>query len=231
MKKKKPFVFMNCAMTLDGKISTSERRQVRISSDEDLKRVDRLRAESDAILVGMNTVVTDDPKLTVKSDSLRNGRLKKGLPENPIKIAVGNVNRLKLDSDFLNYGNRKLIFTTEKSNPGKVERLGKKADIHILGKEKVNLREMLRILSENGVKKLMIEGGGTVNFEFLKGKLVDEIYVAVAPKIFGGANAPTLADGKGFTEDDALDLKLLEVENLNDLLVLKYEVRNSRKYI
>ncbi len=231
MKIKKPFVFINCAMSLDGKISTIERKQVKISSDEDLKRVDRLRAESDAILVGMNTIVTDDPKLIIKSERLRKERIKKGLPGNPIKVGIGNVNGMKLNSDFLNYGDTKLIFTTENSDPRKREELEKKADIRILGKNRVDLNKMLRILSDLGVKKLMIEGGGTVNFEFLKEGLVDELYVAVAPRIFGGITAPTLVDGRGFNADKAVDLKLLGAENLHDLLVLKYEVKNSRKYI
>jgi len=231
MKIKKPFVFINCAMSLDGKISTIERKQVRISSDEDLRRVDELRAESDAILVGMNTIAIDDPKLTIKSERLKRERLKRGLPENPIKIAIGNVNRMKLNSDFLNYGNNKLIFTTENSDPGKIGKLRKKADVCILGKNRVDLNKMLRILADMGVKKLMIEGGATVNFEFLKEGLVDKIYVAVAPRIFGGINAPTLVDGEGFNVDKAVDLKLFGVENLHDSLVLKYEVKNSKKYI
>jgi len=230
MKVRKPFVFINCAMSLDGKISTIERKQVRISSDEDLRRVDELRAESDAILVGMNTIVIDDPKLTIKSERLRRERLKRGLPENPIKIGIGNVNGMKLNSDFLNYG-KIIVFTTENSDPEKIERLRKKADVHVLGKDRVNLNKMLRILAEMGVKKLMIEGGGTVNFELLKEGLVDEIYVTVAPRIFGGINAPTLVDGEGFKLNEAIDLKLLGTENLHDLLVLRYEIKDSKKYI
>lgn len=230
MKIRKPFVFINCAMSLDGKISTIERKQVRISSDEDLRRVDELRAESDAILVGMNTITIDDPKLIIKSERLRRERLKRGLPENPIKIGIGNVNGMKLNSDFLNYG-KVIVFTTENSDPEKIERLRKKADVHVLGKDRVDLNKMLRILAEMGVKKLMIEGGGTVNFEFLKEGMVDEIYVAVAPRIFGGINAPTLVDGEGFKLNEAIDLKLLGTENLHDLLVLRYEIKDSKKYI
>lgn len=231
MKTRKPFVFINCAMSLDGKISTLERRQVKISSDLDLARVDRLRAESDAILVGMNTVVSDDPKLTVKSEKLRRERLGKNLPENPIKICVGGLDRIRLKSDFLDYGDVKMVFTTEDSNPEKIERLREKAEVYILGRDRVDLDRMLKILAERGVDKLMVEGGGTVNFQFLREGLVDEILVAVAPKIFGGVNAPTLVDGSGFSVDEAVDLKLLEVENLQGLLVLRYAVENSKKYI
>jgi 2,5-diamino-6-(ribosylamino)-4(3H)-pyrimidinone 5'-phosphate reductase len=111
----KPFIFINSAMSLDGKLSTIERRQVKISNDLDLKRMDKLRAESDAVMVGSNTVAIDDPKLTVKSEDLRNQRIKKGMPENPAKVMVGSIKNVKLDGYFLNYGNAaKIIFTTEK---------------------------------------------------------------------------------------------------------------------
>ena len=101
----KPFIFINCAMSLDGKISTTERKQVRISNDADMERVDELRASADAVLVGMNTAVGDDPKLTVKSEKLRKERVKKGLPENPMKVAMGRTDELNLDSDFMGHGN------------------------------------------------------------------------------------------------------------------------------
>jgi len=222
---KKPFVFINAAMSIDGKISTVERIQIKISNELDRERVDKLRAESDAILVGMNTVVGDDPKLTVKSEKLRKERLKKGLPENPIKIAVGNLNRMKLSSDFLDYGNaEKIIFTTEKSDKRKAGKLRKKSEVYVLGETKVNLHRMMEILHEKGIRKLMVEGGGTINFELLRERLVDEIYVAIAPKIFGGKTAPTLADGDGFRADKILNLEFLGLEKLEDVVVLRYTI-------
>lgn len=222
---KKPFVFINCAVSADGKISTIERRQIKISNDLDKERVDKLRAGSDAILVGMNTVVRDDPKLTVKSEKLRKERIGKGLSENPIKVAVGNLNRMKLNSDFLDYGNsEKIIFTTKKSKRDKIEKLRKKAEVYVLGESKVNLHRMIEILYDKGVRKLMVEGGGTINFELLKEGLIDEIYIAVAPKIFGGKNAPTLADGKGFGADEILNLEFLGLEKLEDVVVLRYRI-------
>ena len=212
-------------MSLDGKISTSEKRQVKISNEKDMERVDRLRAESDAILVGSNTVAIDDPKLTVKSERLRKERVKKGLPENPLKVMVGSIKEIKFDSDFLDYGNaEKIIFTTEKEDSEKILRLMEKARVFVLGKKRVDLKKMVSILSDLGVKRIMVEGGGTLNFEMLKEGLVDEIYVAIAPKIFGGRNVPTLADGEGFKEGEIVDLELIDIEKLDEVIVLRYRI-------
>lgn len=221
---KKPFIFINSAMSLDGKISTSGKRQVRISNEMDMKRVDRLRAESDAILVGSNTVAIDNPKLTVKSERLRKERVGKGLPENPIKVMIGSIKEIKFDSDFLDYGNaEKIIFTTERGDSGKIRRLMEKAKVFVLGKERVDLKKMVGILSDLGVRRIMVEGGGTLNFEMLKEGLVDEIYVAVASKIFGGRNAPTLVDGEGFNLDKIVNLELIDMEKLEEVIVLRYK--------
>lgn len=210
-------------MSLDGKISTSGKGQVKISNEMDMERVDRLRAESDAILVGSNTVAMDDPKLTVKSERLRKERIRKGLPENPIKVMIGSIKEIKFDSDFLGYGNaEKIIFTTEKEDSGKIRRLMEKAKVFVLGKERVDLKKMVGILSDLGVRRIMVEGGGTLNFEMLKEGLVDEIYVAVASKIFGGRNAPTLVDGEGFNFDEITDLELINIEKLGEVIVLRY---------
>ena len=227
----KPFVFVNCAMSVDGKLSTKERKQVKISGPEDLARVDSLRAGSDAVLVGMTTAASDDPKLDVKSAGLRAERKKKGLSENPMKVAVGDVGRLKMDSDFLDRGGKVVIFTTEGSDPKKIEFLRKKAEVHVLKGDHVDLLEVMRILSSLGVRRLMIEGGGTTIFEFLKEKLVDEVYVAVGPRIFGGADAPTMADGQGFSADESVRLTLLSMEKVGETVVLKYRVEDARKYI
>jgi len=221
----KPFIFINSAMSLDGKLSTIERRQVRISNPEDLGRVDRLRASVDAVMVGSNTVAIDDPKLTVKSEDLRRERLTKGLPENPAKVMVGSIKGIKLDGDFLNYGNaEKIIFTTEKEEKKKIEALRKKARVYVMGKQRTNIHEMIGILAGLGIKRIMVEGGGTLNYEMLEAGLVDEIYVAVGPMIFGGKDAPTLADGEGLPYDKRINLEPVGIEKLGDVFVLKYIV-------
>lgn len=219
----KPFVFINAAMSVDGKISTVERRQVRISNDADLRRVDGLRAGVDAVLVGMTTVVGDDPKLTVKSEKLRKERIRQGKPKNPMKVTVGKIDNMKIDSDFLDYGDAEVvIFTTERSDPQKIDELKEKARIFIAGKKRVDLRYVMRTLREMGVERVMVEGGGMMNYELIKERLVDEIYVAIAPKIFGGDSAPTLVDGGGFREDGAVGLEFTDIEKLGDVVILRY---------
>lgn len=225
---KKPFIFINSAMSLDGKLSTIERKQVKISNKEDFERVDRLRAESDAVMVGSNTAVGDDPKLVVKSEILRKERLAKGLSENPVKIMVGSIKNLKTESDFLDYGKaEKIIFTTEKDNIEKIAALKKKAKVFVVPKTKDNIYQMAEILYDLGIKRLMVEGGGTLNYEMLEAGLVDEIYVAVGPKIFGGENAPTLADGEGLPYEKSLNLQLIDMQKLGDVVVLRYKIKKK----
>ncbi len=222
---KKPFIFINSAMSLDGKLSTCERKQVKISNTEDFERVDRLRAGADAIMVGSNTVAIDDPKLVVKSGELRKQRTAKGLPENPAKIMVGSIKRIRMDGDFLNYANsEKIIFTTEKEDKTKIAALRKNAKVYVLGKEKTNINEMIDVLAGLGFKRIMVEGGGTLNYEMLESGLVDEIYVAIGPKIFGGKDAPTLADGEGLPYEKAIKLEPIGMEKLGDVYVLKYKI-------
>ena len=221
----KLFVYINSAMSLDGKLSTYERKQVRISNKEDFERVDALRAGADAVMVGSNTVAIDDPKLTVKSEELRKQRLIKGLPENPAKVMVGSIKGIRPEGDFLNYGKaEKIIFTTEKEDKKKIEELKKKAKVYVLGKEKTNICEMMDILAGMGFKRIMVEGGGTLNYEMLEAGLVDEIYVAIGPKIFGGKDAPTLADGKGLPYEKAINLEPIGIQTLGDVYVLKYRI-------
>jgi 2,5-diamino-6-(ribosylamino)-4(3H)-pyrimidinone 5'-phosphate reductase len=222
---KRPFIYINSAVSLDGKLSTFERMQVRISNELDMQRVDRLRAEADAVMIGSNTVAIDDPKLTVKSEGLRRGRLEKGLPENPLKVMVGSVRDIKVESDFLDYGNaEKIVFTTEKEEGERIGALRKKARVYVLGKERAKIYEVVDILAGLGVKRIMVEGGGTLNFEMLEAGLVDEIYVAVGPMVFGGRDAPTLVDGAGFPYGKAARLELINLENLGGIIVLRYRV-------
>jgi len=223
----RPYTFINVAMTADGKIDTFERKGASISSARDKQRVDELRAEAEGILVGGRTLLEEDPKLTVKSESLRAERVRRGLSPNPAKIGVATVAALDPGSEFLTAGPaRVVIFTTNRTSGEQVAGLrARGVEVYIHDREQIDLIVMMRTIKRMGIDRLMVEGGGTMNFELIRLGLVDEISAYVAPMLFGGANAPTLADGLGLPRDAAVSLQLKNVEQLEDGgVVLRYIV-------
>ncbi len=224
----RPFTFINVAMTADGKIDTVERTGSAISSKRDKERVDELRASVDGILVGGKTLLEEQPKLTVKSEALREGRIQRGLSPNPIKVGAATVADIPLESDFIEAGPaRKVIFTTNRTSKEKLEALrAHEVEVFVHDAPRVDLISMMQTLKKIGVDHLMVEGGGTLNFELLRLGLVDELMMYVAPMIFGGANAPTPADGLGLPRDAAIELKLMDVETWEDGgVLLRYKIQ------
>ena len=237
MSDRRPFVFINVAMTVDGKIDTAARQGASISTASDLERVDRLRATSDAVMVGGHTLLQEDPKLTVKSAQLRSERLKRGLPENPMKVGLVSKiedpergDSIRTGGRFLNFGPaRVVVFTSEQTEETQLQRLRERgAEVFVLGQRRVDLARALAQLRALGVERLMVEGGGTLNAELLRAGLVDEIYLFIAPLVFGGAAAPTLADGPGLAREEAVQLRVLDVQRLGeDGLVIRYAVKGK----
>jgi 2,5-diamino-6-(ribosylamino)-4(3H)-pyrimidinone 5'-phosphate reductase len=229
----RPFVFINVAMTADGKIDTFQRQGAAISSSQDKDRVDKLRAESDAIMVGGRTLLDEDPKLTVKSEALRAERSGKGLAPNPMKVGVITKAGLKAHSKFLHEGGSQVvIFTTPQTSKEQLAFLhGQGAKVYVHQQERVDLISALATLQELGVKRLMVEGGATLNFELLRLGLVDEVSAYVAPMIFGGEKAPGVVAGSGVERSAAIPLKLIHVEQHPDGgIILKYQLERYHEY-
>ncbi|HVN16950.1 MAG TPA: 2,5-diamino-6-(ribosylamino)-4(3H)-pyrimidinone 5'-phosphate reductase [Anaerolineales bacterium] len=218
----RPHVFINVAMTADGKLDTFERKGSTISSRRDKERVDRLRAEADAVMVGGHTLLGDDPKLTVKSESLRMERVARGLSSNPMKVGIVSRADLRADSNFLTVGSARIvIFTTSQTSNDQLKLLQNYGvEVFMLGDSRVDLKQALGKLYTLGVRRLMVEGGGTLNFELLNLGLVDELTAYVAPIIFGGESAPTAAAGLGLAQGEAIPLSLVNVERWDDEGVL-----------
>jgi 2,5-diamino-6-(ribosylamino)-4(3H)-pyrimidinone 5'-phosphate reductase len=169
-------------------------------------------------MVGGRTLLDEDPRLTVKSEALRRERLERGLPPNPIKVGIVSEAELQPDSQFLTAGPAKIvIFTTRRTSKHRTSLLeSSNVDVRLDDSERVNLPKALETLKQIGVKRLMVEGGATLNFELLRLRLVDEVSLYVAPMIFGGASAPTMAAGFGLERADAIPLKLLNAEAWED---------------
>jgi 2,5-diamino-6-(ribosylamino)-4(3H)-pyrimidinone 5'-phosphate reductase len=209
----RPHILVNAAMTVDGKIDTVARRGAKISTPEDWERVDRLRAASDAIMVGGRTLLVEDPRLSVKSLSLMAERVKLGKPETPMKVGVVSCAELPPNSRFLHEGNGKvLLLTTQRTPAEQVARLEDEgAEVVVLGEERVDLAAGMNLLHQRGVRRLMVEGGGTLISELFRLGLVDELHLYLAPLIFGGATAPTLADGPGLEAGSPARLRLNDI--------------------
>ncbi len=223
----RPFVFINAAMSADGKIATIERKQTRISGKLDFERVDELRASSDAVMVGIGTVVSDNPSLTVKSKERWEKRIARGLPENPARIVVDSMARTPVDSDIFKKGEGKRIIAVSESAPSeRIKQLAGHAEIIVAGEKNVDLEKLLAELKNRGIKSLMVEGGATLNWGLISRGLVDEIYTFIGNIIIGGKIAPTLVDGEGCISEFC-KLELISCERLEDGVLIKWKVKSS----
>jgi 2,5-diamino-6-(ribosylamino)-4(3H)-pyrimidinone 5'-phosphate reductase len=217
----RPFVFINSAMSLDGKISNIQRRQVRISGKADLSRVDALRASADAIMVGIGTVIADDPKLRVKSENLRKARIEQGKKENPYRVIVDSNARTPTNAQVL--GDGCMIAVSKAAPPNVVAKLSDKCEIVTVGDYKIDLIELMEMLHAKGLKRLMVEGGATLNFSLMKEKLVDEIYIYIGNMLIGGESAPSLMDGEGYSANFP-KLELISLDRLDEGVFLRWRV-------
>jgi len=225
-------VHINVAMTADGKLDTFERRGATISSQRDKERVDRLRAATDAVMVGGRTLLDENPKLTVKSAELRAEREARGLAPNPVKVGIVSNADLRPDSDFLNAGPaRTVIFTTQQTSKQQLEFLrARGVEVYLHDTKRVDLPSALSTLKESGINHLMVEGGATLNFELLRLGLVDELTTYMAPLVFGGESAPTMAAGPGLVRSAAIPLKLVKVEAWEDGgVLLQYKLFSNER--
>ena len=228
----RPFVFINSAMSADGKLSTIERKQIRISGTADFSRVDEMRSECDAVLVGIGTVFSDDPSLTVKSAERKAARKARGLSENPVRIVPASLAEIPPDADIFRKGEgKKIIVVSEAAPADRTDMLNGLPDTEVIvaGDEKVDFRLMARLLKEKGINSLMIEGGATVNFEAVRAGIVDEIFTFVGNIFIGGKTAPTFADGAGFSENECIRLELDSFSRIEDGILLKWRVRYDRE--
>lgn len=210
---KRPYVVINCAMSADEKIASPSGKQIRISCDEDIKRMYKLRNECDAVLVGINTVLSDDPKLTVKEKYVKN-------PKQPIRIVLDTNCKTPVDSLVVNNVARTFIVSGKQCD----KKFADNVEVIVCDTNNdglIDLKKLMKILYDRGIKKLMVEGGGTVIWNFLKSGFVDDFYVYVGPMIIGGKNAPTIPGGK---LGENSNIKLVEIKTIGPGKLLHYKL-------
>jgi 2,5-diamino-6-(ribosylamino)-4(3H)-pyrimidinone 5'-phosphate reductase len=227
---RRPYIIVNMAMSADGKISSVGRRQVRISGTEDRGRVDSLKAGSDAVMVGIGTVLADNPSLTVKSGDLQKERVLAGKAENPVRVVVDSQGRTPLTADILHKGGgERIIAVSRKAGRGATKRYQGIATVIIAGEDDVDLPLLMARLQERGIERLMVEGGGTLIASLFSHGLVDEFSTFVGNLIIGGKDAPTPADGRGFLDgNEFVRLSLMDVRKVDEGVLLRWRVKSRR---
>lgn len=216
------YVVVNAAVSADGKLSSRRREQITISGSEDFDRVDQLRANSDAVMVGVGTVLADDPSLTVDDPERVSARDDRGQPAQPARVVADSRGRTPTNARVLDERAVSYVLVSGAAASGRVcelERTG--ADVIAAGEDRVDLEDALDVLEERGVERLLVEGGGELIFSLFETHLVDELSVYVGPTIIGGRDAPTLADGDGFIEEFPR-LTLRDVERIDDGVLLRW---------
>ncbi|WP_097007525.1 2,5-diamino-6-(ribosylamino)-4(3H)-pyrimidinone 5'-phosphate reductase [Natronoarchaeum philippinense] len=215
-------VVVNAATSADGKLSSRRREQIAISGPEDFDRVDRIRADSDAVMVGVGTVLADDPSLTLDDAERRERRTENGWSPNPARVVADSRARTPTDARVLDDEATTYVLTGADAPDERIDALrAAGAEIVPTSSERVDLDAAVEQLEAAGIDRLMVEGGGELIFSLFSAGLVDELSVFVGSTIIGGRDAPTLADGEGFVEEFPA-LALEDVERLDDGVVLTW---------
>jgi 2,5-diamino-6-(ribosylamino)-4(3H)-pyrimidinone 5'-phosphate reductase len=223
---KRPFVFVNMAMTADGKITSAAREYPRFTSELDRTHMDRLRAEADAIVVGAGTMRADNPSLHVRDPSMRVYRAKLGKPPGLVRVLVTASGLIDAESRFFEEeeGGIRIVATSGSVTDERIEVFAGRAEIWKLGRERVDLLELLQRLGQRGVERVLLEGGGELNWAFVREDLVDEFHITVAPALLGGRDAPTLLEGHGFDMREQRRLRLTDLRREGDEIFCRYAV-------
>lgn len=214
---KKPFVVLKAAMTLDGKIATATGKSKWITNETSRAYGYKLRDIYDGIMVGINTVIEDNPMLTARVDG----------GKNPIRIVVDSSLRIDINANVVQDKSAKtIIATTDKADKDKILKLqAQNVDVIVVDKDendKVDIEKLLNILGQKNICSILVEGGATLSGSFVAKKLVDKVYFFIAPKIIGGKEAKTPVAGTGILNlQEALSLKDIKIEKLEeDILII-----------
>ena len=220
-----PYVLMNMAMSVDGKISTRRRESITLGTSHDRLLMDKLRAQVDAVIIGAGTLKADGFPLLVRDADIRRRRTNRGLHPHPVNVLLSR--RLDIPARkkfFFHPESQRIIYTSRSAAQAQRKKFEKKAEIVQVPARTSFLKYVLTDLAGRGFNKVLVEGGGELNYSFFQEGLVNEIYLTVTPRVIGGGEAPTVVDGKGFLKHDLIGLKLRSAKRVGDELFLRYLV-------
>lgn len=218
----RPYTILSCGVSLDGYLDAATEERLVLSNPEDLERVDAVRAECDAILVGAETVRRDNPRLLVRSPALRGQRQARGMCETPMKVTVTARGALDPCSRFFTSGDGdKLVYCSSAGLGDARRRLGEVATVVDGGRE-LTMAGVVDDLARRGVRRLMVEGGGRVHTQFLTGDLADELQLVIAPFFVGTSRAPRFVGDGDFPWHPGRRAHLAEARQIGDVVLLRY---------
>ncbi|CAM4382497.1 dihydrofolate reductase family protein [Nocardia ninae] len=222
----RPYVLLSVAVSVDGYIDDASPERLRLSDPADFDRVDQVRADSDAILIGAETLRRDNPRLLVDSAERRTARVEAGKPAYPLKITVTASGDLDPDLRFWHHGGDKLVYTTEAGAARLADRLFGLAEIVSLGAE-LDFGALLDDLGRRGIGRLMVEGGTRIHTTFLAADLADELHLAVAPLLVGDPAAPRFLDAASYPGAPHRRMRLVDIALFGDVAVLRYRPKSE----
>jgi 5-amino-6-(5-phosphoribosylamino)uracil reductase len=219
----RPYVTLSCAMSIDGYLDTAGPERLVLSNAADLDRVDLVRSENDAIMVGASTVRRDNPRLLVRSEHRRAARAAAGLPDSPIKVTVTSSGDLDPDASFFTTGDaQKIVYTPLGRARRLTDRLRSVATVVGLP-DRVTMSALLEdLVTRRGVHRLMVEGGGTLLTQFLADELADELHLVIAPILVGETRAPRVVAPAAFPWSASHRATLAGVRQIDDVVLLRY---------
>ncbi|MFG3275961.1 RibD family protein [Streptomyces luteogriseus] len=217
----RPYVLLSAAMSVDGYLDDTSSERLRLSNAEDFDRVDQVRAESDAILIGANTMRLDNPRLLVNSEERRAKRVADGKPAYPLKVTVTASGNLSADLKFWHFGGEKLVITVDSAVEKVRATLGELADVVSVGPE-LDWGLVLDALGHRGVERLMVEGGGTIHTQLMAQNLADEVHLAIAPLLVGQPEAARFLGAADFPGGSTARMRVLEVRPIGDVVLIRY---------
>jgi len=219
----RPYVLLSWAMSVDGYLDDTAPQRLLLSNAEDFDRVDQVRAESDAILIGATTIRRDNPRLLVNSEQRRAERIARGQPPYPTKVTVTG-SGIDASYKFFHTGGEKLVYCSSAAvDKTRAEMDGLAAVID--GGDPVDLGAMLDDLGERGIRRLMVEGGGTIHTQFLTQNLADEIHLAMAPFFVGDPAAPRFVGAGAFPQDMTHRMNVEEARVIGDIVLIRYRAK------